>query len=124
MDHAPLTRATETLAQREVVHSRELLEELLSRPVGTFAYPYGAMPSPRADALVRRSYVAAVSTRLSPTRDDDDLHALPRVDAHYLRRPELLRRAVQGSARGYLMLRRAGAGSRRLARKDYLEPAA
>ncbi len=123
VEHAPLVGATQELAQREVVHSQELLSELLSSPVRTFAYPYGAAPSAHADALVRQTYAAAVATRLSATSPGDDLYALPRVDSHYLRRPELLRRAVVGSARGYLMLRRAGAGSRRLARKDYREPA-
>ena len=33
-------------------------------------------------------------------------HALPRVDAHYLRRPALLARALDGS-HGYVALRRS-----------------
>jgi hypothetical protein len=51
-------------------------------------------------------------------RPASDVHALARVDAHYLRDPELLSRALRGSAGLYLAARRVAAGARRLLRRD------
>jgi peptidoglycan/xylan/chitin deacetylase (PgdA/CDA1 family) len=119
MQHAPMAHVDEDGARDEVVRSKELLEDLLSRAVTTYAYPYGAAPLPHAERLVRDTYDAACGTRLATVGADVDLYHLPRVDAHYVRRPELLRRAADGSLRSYLLLRRVGAGSRRLAKKDY-----
>ena len=45
--------------------------------------------------------------------------ALPRVDAYYLRRPELLRRVLEGARDEYLRLRAIAARARRLFWKDY-----
>jgi peptidoglycan/xylan/chitin deacetylase (PgdA/CDA1 family) len=119
VEHAPMAGVGADEAEREVVTSKEMLEELLGCRVATYAYPYGASPSPHAARLVRSTYDAACGTRLATVGAGVDPHDLPRVDSHYVRRPELLRRALAGSLRGYLMLRRAGARSRRLARKDY-----
>ena len=55
-------------------------------------------------------------------RTDSDVFALPRVDVHYLRRPELLGRAVGGGLRPYLRARSLGARARRLVKSDYGPP--
>jgi hypothetical protein len=52
-------------------------------------------------------------------RPGDDPHGIPRVDIHYLRRTELLRRALDGGLDAYLSARRLGARVRRLVRADY-----
>jgi peptidoglycan/xylan/chitin deacetylase (PgdA/CDA1 family) len=123
VEHAPMAHVDEAGARDEVVRSKELLEDLLSRAVTTYAYPYGASPLPHAERLVRDTYEAACGTRLATVTASADPYDLPRVDSHYVRRPELLRRALEGSLRGYLFVRRAGASSRRMARKDYRVPA-
>jgi peptidoglycan/xylan/chitin deacetylase (PgdA/CDA1 family) len=117
--HAPLAEVGEREAEREVASSREMLEDVLGCSVRSFAYPYGAQPLPHAERLVRATYDSACTTRLAAVSPTADPYDLPRVDSHYVRRPHLLRRAVDGSMRSYLFVRRAGAGSRRLVRKDY-----
>ena len=85
----------------------------------SFAWPYGAEPEPEAARLIRAGYLAACTTSLARVGQDSDVLALPRVDAYYLRRPELLRRVLEGARDEYLRLRAIAARTRRLFRKDY-----
>ncbi len=119
LHHTPLIEASEALLADEVVESRRRLEEEVGVPVSSFAYPYGAGPSRAARALVCATYAAACTTVLGDVGRDSDVHALPRVDAHYLRRPALLRRAAAGTLGPYLRARSLGAGARRRLVKDY-----
>jgi peptidoglycan/xylan/chitin deacetylase (PgdA/CDA1 family) len=116
--HAPLD--AEADFERELVASRDELAAVLDLEVRTFAYPYGAMPSVAAGALVARTYDGAFTTAAARVGPDSPLWLLPRVDAHYLRDPHRLRRAVEGSANGYLGVRRLGSRTRRAMRKDYV----
>ncbi len=117
--HEPLVHGDEQVLQEEVVESQLALEEAVGRPVRSFAYPYGAGPSPEAAHVVAATYAAACTTRIGPVGRAARVHALPRVDIHYLRRPELLRRALGGSLDLYLRARGVGARALRLVRKDY-----
>lgn len=119
MHHAPLVGGSEWLLRKEIADSRLVLEQAVGVQVTSFAYPYGAGPSPTAARLVASTYAAACTTVLAEVRPGSDVHALPRVDAHYLRRPALLRRAVRGSLDNYLRVRALGAGARRRLVKDY-----
>lgn len=114
MEHAPLTSAGAALAQHELVDARHILEDAAGTPVTSFAYPYGALPSAAALDVVRANYECACSVGFEPAGHGDDPFALPRVDAHYLRRPTLLRRALAGSLGPYLRVRKAGARARRV----------
>lgn len=114
MEHAPLTSAGAALAQRELVDARHMLEDAVGTPVTSFAYPYGASPAPVARALVESTYHCASSVAFELAGPGADLYALPRVDAHYLRRPALLRRALVGTLGPYLRVRKAGARARRV----------
>jgi peptidoglycan/xylan/chitin deacetylase (PgdA/CDA1 family) len=119
MEHAPLDRAVDGLVDREVEESRSALERAAGTPVRSFAYPYGARPSSRARARVERVYSAACTTTIDTVRPGADPFALPRIDAHYLRRPSLLRRAVVGSLGPYVRARRIGARARRVLVPDH-----
>ena len=123
IEHAPLSLAAEAALRREIVESRELLEHAVGRPVRSFAYPYNAVAGPEGRELVRATYAAACVGGLSTVRAGADPWRLARVDSHYLRRPELLRRALAGDLDTYLLLRRVGARSRRLLSKDYVAAA-
>jgi peptidoglycan/xylan/chitin deacetylase (PgdA/CDA1 family) len=98
--------------------SRTVLEGAVGVSVRSFAYPYGVVP--RGTAPQRAGYDAAVTTRLAPVTASADAYALPRVDAHYLRRPALLRAALGGKLDLYFRVRGVGANIRRLMRKDYV----
>ena len=117
--HAPLPISHGEELEREVVGSKDALEDLLGRPVPSFALPYGAPPTSAGRALLDRTYATVCTTRVALAEEGTDPQALPRVDAHYLRRPGLLRRALDGSLGPYLAARRLGSGVRRTLKKDY-----
>jgi peptidoglycan/xylan/chitin deacetylase (PgdA/CDA1 family) len=122
VEHTPLHCASEPTLRRELVDSRAMLEQAVGAQVRSFACPYGIPPPAAARALMERAYEAVCADGLRPVRPGADPLALPRVDAHYLRRPAQLRKALDGSTRPYLALRRAGARARRLVLTDYRRP--
>jgi peptidoglycan/xylan/chitin deacetylase (PgdA/CDA1 family) len=113
-EHHPLARAGPDELRREVIVSREALVDAFGVPVDSFAYAYGSLPRGGPPAQVRATYRSACTVVPRRAGPADDLHELPRVDAHYLRRPTLLRRAMLGRADPYLALRRAGRLAREL----------
>jgi peptidoglycan/xylan/chitin deacetylase (PgdA/CDA1 family) len=118
-DHAPLVPdSAEHLLRREIVDSRAALEHAVGVPVRHFAYAYDAASSPRAYELVASTYDGACAGANQPVSRGSDPLRIPRVDSHYLRRPALLRRALEGDG-SYLALRRAGGRARRLALNDW-----
>jgi peptidoglycan/xylan/chitin deacetylase (PgdA/CDA1 family) len=118
--HLPASMVAGARLERELVGSRDALEHALGTEVRSYAYPYGALPDADGRRLVERTYAAACTTRVALVPAEPDLHALPRVDAHYVRSPELLRRAVEGSLGRYLAARRLGSRARRVFRQDYV----
>ena len=117
--HEPLDVISPEAAPREVVESGNTLAQVVGKPVCTFAWPYGARPNGVAARLIEESYTAACSTVIDRVDSQSSIHELPRVDAHYLRRPELLRQVVAGRGDLYLRLRALGNSVRRAARADY-----
>ena len=118
MSHLPLSRADEAL-EREIVESRASLEEATGAAVHWFAHPYGSLPGARGRALIERTYSGAVTSENRAADAGSDRWRIPRVDVHYLRRPALLRRTLEGGG-SYLAVRRAGARVRRLIRSDFV----
>lgn len=121
MSHLPLTHAPAGALERELVDSRAALEQATGAAVRWFAYPYGVIPSAGARELVARSYEGACVGGLRAVEPSADVFALPRVDAHYLRRPALFRAVLHGLD-SYLHVRRAGARLRRVLRPDFRLP--
>lgn len=107
LSHRTLTELDERELERELADSRERLETTFEVPVRHFAYPYGRHDR-RVRAQTGRHYSGAVGTRLAHCEqvDRDVPFALPRIDAHYLRRwnGEPLFRDLTG--RCYLTVRR------------------
>jgi peptidoglycan/xylan/chitin deacetylase (PgdA/CDA1 family) len=117
--HEPLGRCSADLLRRELVESRRDLEAAIGAHVTSFAFPYGSEPGAAARPLLEQTYAAACAGGFRRVRPDSDPLSLPRIDAHYLRRPRAFRAAVLGLSSPYLALRRTGARARRLARADY-----
>jgi peptidoglycan/xylan/chitin deacetylase (PgdA/CDA1 family) len=123
IEHAPLGSVSDEVVRREIADSRATLEDAVGTPVRWFAHPYGLAPGPQARGWLEATYVGACSSELRPLQAGADPFALPRIDAHYLRRPALLRRVLDGSD-VYLHARRAGSRLRRRLRADHRRPAA
>jgi peptidoglycan/xylan/chitin deacetylase (PgdA/CDA1 family) len=120
MEHAPLDTDDPDEIRREVPEARTALEDAVGVPVASFAYPYGARPTPAARHAVAETYRTACTTRIGRVEEGADPLALQRVDVHYLRSPELLRRAIGGGASAYLAFRRVAADARRTVKQDYV----
>ena len=119
MTHEPLRSEDASVLDREVTGSKAVLEDIAGTPVTSFAYPYGAEPTAAAAALVAATYNAACTTAVGVVGPASDPYALPRIDAHYVRRADLLRAALDGSLKRYLAVRGTASRLRRLVRADY-----
>ena len=96
-----------------MLESRQRLEDATGVPVRWYAYPYGYLPG-REGRAVARAYAGACAG--GPAGSAPAPTASPcRADAHYLRRPGLLDRALKGRD-AYLRMRHLGRGVRRLLR--------
>jgi peptidoglycan/xylan/chitin deacetylase (PgdA/CDA1 family) len=121
VEHVPLGSVEGDAAalRREIVESRELLEQRIGRPVAWFASPYADPPGPRGRSLIEQTYEGACGGGTRPVPAGADPHELPRIDAHYVRNPAVLRWVLRGRG-GYLPLRRLGGRLRRTVRSDYV----
>lgn len=124
MTHAPLSVSEPRLLQREILESQRMLEDDVGARVQTFAYPYGASPSARAQHLVRTAYVAACSTSARCLRPSSNPYALPRIDAHYVRSRGFLLGILTGRLQPYVAARRIAARARRMLVREYRQPGA
>jgi len=98
--HRALTGLSADKLTRELIHSRERLEQIVGRPVDELAYPFGH--SGTFDAVTRAAaasagYKVALTTCWSTWASSNDLHAIPRIHLTGVR-DELKTRAV---LRGY-----------------------
>jgi len=119
LTHAPLGEVEAEEAGEELIESRRLLEQVTGAPVTSLAYPYGSLPVDAAALARAAGYAVACTTELRRVAPADDPFLLPRVDVHYLRRLDLLERALAGRSNAYLRARRLAARARRLVRADY-----
>jgi len=103
--HPDLTRLSSGGAESEIVASKRAIEQILKRPVESFAYPYGAYDE-RVKRLTAAHFSLACSTRLDFVTPGSDLLALERVDMYYLRHRRLFQRLLSGDARAYIRSRR------------------
>jgi peptidoglycan/xylan/chitin deacetylase (PgdA/CDA1 family) len=118
LEHEPLDAASAATIESEVAGGRRALEDAVGAPVRSFAYPYGVLSEP-ARSAVAASYAAACTTQVGRVLPAADRWSLRRVDAHYLRSPERLARALTGGADAYLAARRLAANARRRVVRDY-----
>lgn len=105
--HRPLIELTQPEAEREIVESKERIEQQLGRPVKTFAYPFGMFARAHCE-VVRSWFRGACTVELGKASRANDRHQLPRLDVYYLRRPSLFRLFETLPGQAYLAVRGAG----------------
>jgi peptidoglycan/xylan/chitin deacetylase (PgdA/CDA1 family) len=103
--HPDLTALDDDAAAREVLESRDDIEQNTSRPVEAFAYPYGRVDR-RCAALVRGKFCVACGTRLHFASLAGDPALLPRLDMYYLQSPKWLRDPFHPPTSTYIAARR------------------
>jgi peptidoglycan/xylan/chitin deacetylase (PgdA/CDA1 family) len=118
--HTPLSGASPGTLDKELIDARKQLAQATGADVRCFAFPYGSLPGADARDILSHHYAAACTTDLGPVRPDSDVLALPRVETHYVRRADLLQRALEGTLDTYLGARRRLAKARRVLRRDYV----
>lgn len=103
--HRDLTQLAGDELWDEITTPKALIEQRLSRPVESFAAPYGRT-APAVDSLVRRHYRQSVSTELALTGPRSDPYAIPRIEMWYFREPSRFDALLRGKAGSFLRLRR------------------
>jgi peptidoglycan/xylan/chitin deacetylase (PgdA/CDA1 family) len=104
VSHVRLSTLGADAAAREVLDGRRRLEDLLSRPVRSFAYPFGEV-TPAMARLVRERFDAGFGIRLAYASPRSRLEAFERIDAYYLRNRRSLARLSSPATRARLAVR-------------------
>jgi peptidoglycan/xylan/chitin deacetylase (PgdA/CDA1 family) len=109
--HRDLTRLKNTELVDELLKPKSMIEERLSRPVTSFAAPFGRSAA-AVDDLVRKHYRQAVTTELATVRRESNPYAIPRIEMWYFQAPGRWSRFLRGKARTFLLTRRLVRGLR------------
>ena len=81
INHLDLTKLNEEKQRREIVESRQLLEERLDIPILTFAYPFGYKDPAVVDYVNFAGYIGAMgASGYTPAQGDWNLYYLQRVE--------------------------------------------
>ena len=103
--HRRLDRLENEEIERELIRSREDVEQVVGSRCHLLAYPYGSADT-RVRAAASSVYAAAFGTRLAYASPADDPFDVARIDAYYLRSPGALGRLVAGRWHRRLAFRR------------------
>lgn len=79
VNHVRLPQVDDTQLRQELHVSRSALEDVLGKPVSSFAYPYGAWDARCAEAVQAAGYAAACTTRTGWALRDQNLYQLRRL---------------------------------------------
>jgi peptidoglycan/xylan/chitin deacetylase (PgdA/CDA1 family) len=109
--HSDLRTLPPHQIEEELVTSKRTIEDVLSRSVDIFAYPYGAYDE-RVRKISQSLFSLGCSTRLDFVRPESDPLILERLDMYYLCRPMVFRHLFSGGMNLYIRLRRAMQGLR------------
>lgn len=83
MHHVYLKDMSPIFAEREIAQSKYKLEDLLHKPVVSFAYPYGAFDNSAIDLAKKAEFRTAVSTIGGITASDNNRYFLFRMRPGY-----------------------------------------
>lgn len=104
--HPNLCLLSDAEIEAEMEEADSTIEARLGRRPKYFAYPFGHY-NDRARAVARKRYAGSFTTKLDYLNSELERDALPRLDAHYLRSPALVRALSGKRAHAYIALRRA-----------------
>ena len=111
--HPRLDRLPREDVGRELVGSRDEIEDRTASPCRLLAYPYG-LADANVRAIASEHFDGAFTMRLDCADGAQDAFAISRIDAFYLRTPRALGALTSGLLRPRLRTRRALRAARRL----------
>jgi len=82
MNHADLTKVGVEEAWKEIIGSKKYLEELLGKPVNTFAYPYGNLNEAVKELVKKAGFTYGIGTVNGPLAMHQDLMNIRRIVIH------------------------------------------
>ena len=104
--HPDLRSLSDAQIEGEMEEADAAIEQRLGRRPRYFAYPYGHYDA-RVRAIATKRYAASFTTKLDYVHTSAEPDAVPRLDAHYMRSPMLVRSLPSAPAQVYIALRRA-----------------
>lgn len=104
--HPDLRLLGDAQIEAEMAEADEAIESRLGRRPRFFAYPYG-YEDERVRAVAGSRYDGCFTTKLDYVGPSTAMDAIPRLDAHYLRSPGLVRALAGKPAQTYIALRRS-----------------
>jgi peptidoglycan/xylan/chitin deacetylase (PgdA/CDA1 family) len=104
--HPDLRELSDAEIEAVMEEADAAIESRLGRRPRFFAYPYGYYDA-RVRAIAKKRYAGSFTTKLDYLDASVELDAIPRLDAHYLRSPALVRALPGRTAHVYIALRRA-----------------
>lgn len=103
--HRALTELSPEELESELATSKREIAEKTGQSTRFLCYPYGKW-SPAVRAATERHFEGACATSAGVVCATSDPYALPRVDAHYVRRPVCFRNLFSPGFPAYLAVRR------------------
>jgi peptidoglycan/xylan/chitin deacetylase (PgdA/CDA1 family) len=79
LSHPRLSTLERSAKRREIVESKQALEDRLGIPIHHFCFPYGDHDRESLELVREAGYITAVTTRRGRVRASENLHALPRI---------------------------------------------
>lgn len=123
MTHPHLDLMAPARARQEITDSKDVLEQILSRPVTTFAYPHGHHSGTVKQLVVDAGYTSAAAVRNKVSHERDDVYAIARLTITDTTTADGLDRLLQGrgvrrASRREAWRTKAGRQLRRIRRKS------
>jgi peptidoglycan/xylan/chitin deacetylase (PgdA/CDA1 family) len=81
LTHTRLDELSGAELRSEIIGSKSALEQILRKPVRSFAYPHGAYDRSVRQAVIDAGYTAAAAVKNALSHEGDDPFALARVTA-------------------------------------------
>jgi peptidoglycan/xylan/chitin deacetylase (PgdA/CDA1 family) len=104
MTHPDLRALADRDVSREILGSKEVLEDRLGEAVSSFAYPFGYFDA-RSRAVVQQHFAVGCSDALGYVEATSDPWTLERLDTYYLRSPARFDRFFQPWFPSYIRAR-------------------
>jgi len=102
LSHPHLPRLAGPALRRELVESREVIQQIVQKPVTTFSYPYSDLNRAVRGAVVEAGYQCAFAVNTGPRRFSADMFEIRRLNVENDAGPLSLRAKMSGAEKAML----------------------